>query len=200
MGLEISLLTFWLIVRIFIQNDVLKACPVAMIDDIFRVILDEKLLYLADILQMRSVKLYLLLVIKRALAAGTELVVAGVVVETILIVRLRGESVLVCMIFLAGTRVLICLLQEIYIERCVFLFDGFMTICSSAVCDALFLFFQHISLLLLCLFRRFAVAVELYGAETSVHEKLSIVHAELKVDVVPVLDEMSAEILNGASH
>lgn len=115
-------------------------------------------------------------------------------------VRLRGESVLICVIFFAGTRVLICLLQEIYVKRCVFLFNGFMTICSSAVCDAIFLFFQHISLLLLCLFRRFAVPIELNSAETSVHEKLSIVHAELKVDMVPVLDEMSAEILNRTTH
>lgn len=104
------------------------------------------------------------------------------------------------MVFLARTGVLICLLKEIYIERSVFLLDGFVTICFSAVCDAFFLFFQHISLLLLCLFRRFAVAIELYGAETSVHQKLSIVHAELKVNMVPILNEMSAEILHGAAH
>lgn len=42
--------------------------------------------------------------------------------------------------------------------------------------------------------------IELNGAETSVHEKLSIVHAELKVNMIPVLDEVPAEILHGASH
>lgn len=63
MGLEISFLTFWLVVRIFIQDNVLKARPIAMIDYIFRVILDEKLLDLADVLQMCGVKLYLLVVI-----------------------------------------------------------------------------------------------------------------------------------------
>lgn len=63
MGLEISFLTFWLVIRIFIQDNILKARPIAMIDDIFRVILDEKFLYLADVLQMCGVKLYLLVVI-----------------------------------------------------------------------------------------------------------------------------------------
>lgn len=42
--------------------------------------------------------------------------------------------------------------------------------------------------------------IELYGAEPSVHEKLSIVHAELEVDVVPILNEMPAKILHRAAH
>lgn len=59
---------------------------------------------------------------------------------------------------------------------------------------------MHVFFLFLCLFWRFAVPIELNGAETSVHEKLSIVHAELKVNMIPVLDEVPAEILHGASH
>lgn len=33
-------------------------------------------------------------------------------------------------------------------------------------------------------------------AKADVHEQLAIVHTELKVDVIPVLDEMAGQILN----
>ena len=88
MGLDIIFLAFWLVIRIFIQNYVLKGGSIAMIDDIFRVVLDEKLFYFADILKMCSIKLYLLVMIERALLTETELIITGVVVETILIVWL----------------------------------------------------------------------------------------------------------------
>lgn len=69
MGLHIILVTFRFVISIFIQNNVLEAGSIAMIDDIFRVILDEKFLNFADVLQMCSVKLYLLFMIERALSA-----------------------------------------------------------------------------------------------------------------------------------
>ena len=113
------LLAVSLVLRILIQNYVLKSSPVPMVDDVFRVVLDEEFLDFADVLQMCCVELYLLVVVKRALS--TELIGTGVVVEAVLIIGLRGKRVLVGIVFLlARTCVLICFFQEIYIKRCVF--------------------------------------------------------------------------------
>ena len=113
------LLAVSLVIRILIQNYVLKSSPVPMVDDVFRVVLDEEFLDLADVLQMCCVELYLLVVVERAFA--TELIGTGVVVKAVLVIGLRGKRVLVGIVFLlARTCVLICFFQEIYIKRCVF--------------------------------------------------------------------------------
>lgn len=121
MGLKMHFLAFWFVFRILIQRYVLEASTVSMVDDIFRVVFDEKFLDLADVLQMGCIELYFLLVIERALS--TELVYAGVAAQTVLIVGLRGKSIFVGVVFLARTSVLICFFKEINIKRSIFFFN-----------------------------------------------------------------------------
>lgn len=147
---------------------------------------------------MCCIKLYLLLVIKRALS--TDLVGAGVIAQTVLIVGLSWKSVLEGVVFLARTCVLICFFKEIKIQGSVFFLNWLMTVRSPTAYNTLFPSLQHIPLLFLSLLRRFTMSFDFYGTQSSVHKQLSIVHAELKVNMIPILYEMPAKILNRATH
>lgn len=169
------------VARMFLEHDILEAGSVAVVDDVLGVEVMQQLLELVHVLQVSSVELHLLLVVE---VACPHLEGARTVAQLRLLLthahhfryRLAALSLPLLAPQEIERRLLLQLLGLVHPKG------------SPQPAQALGLF-------LLALEMGF---VDLYLgiAEADVHEQLSVIHAELEIDVVPVLDEMAGEVLH----
>ena len=169
---------------IFLQHHVFEASSVAVVDDILGVEVVQQLLELIHVLQVSRIELHLLFV---AEVACPHLENARTVAQLGLLLpqtnHLRYRLAALIRFLLAPQEVesgLFLLLLGLVHPK------GFPQ--SSQALGLVFLLGLALNLGFVNLY--------LGIAEADVHEQLSVIHAELEIDVVPVLDEMAGEVLH----